>query len=77
LGFTNTSAAVPLVVPGRTVLTITRGNGTVTLSWPGGGVLQHTGTLGPQPVWTDVTNAPSSPFTTPITGSQQYFRVRH
>ena len=77
LGFTNTSAAVPLVVPSMTTISIYQSNGLVTISWPGGGVLQKADMLNPQPNWADVPNNPASPYSTPVAGIPQFFRVRH
>jgi hypothetical protein len=48
----------------------------VTLTWPGGGVLQRTGGVGPAAVWTDLSNA-ASPFIIDTRGaSNAFFRVR-
>lgn len=75
LGNRNLSLPVALVVPAQT-LAIARSNGVVTVSWPGGGILQRATNSLAAPAWFDVTNNPASPFTTPATQGQSYFRVR-
>jgi hypothetical protein len=60
----------------RPTLTITNlKNGSVRLSWTGSGTLQQKSSL-PGGAWSDVAGNPSSPYTTGVTNSQTYFRVR-
>ena len=56
--------------PGR--LTITGNGNTVTISWPGCGVLQRA--ANPAGPWVTLSNA-TSPYTVPISGSAAFFRV--
>jgi len=59
--------------PVRPIITITRSDSNVVLTWEGGGVLQSaTNVVGP---YTDVTGS-SSPWTITPTGVQGYYRVR-
>ena len=67
------SMAVENVIGPAAYLTIVRnGNGTVTLTWPDGWILQGSPTLPAN--WTDVVNA-VSPLTTSATG-MKFFRLR-
>jgi hypothetical protein len=64
------AAGAPVAVP--PVISVTRGNGQLTLTWSGGGKLQSATTVaGP---WADVAGA-VSPATVPTTGAAGYFRV--
>jgi hypothetical protein len=78
-----TGSNVGAVVPPQTgggdepELTITRGSGTVTIAWTGGGTLQQaTALTGNASDWTNVTPAPTGfSYTTPATTGNQFFRV--
>jgi autotransporter-associated beta strand protein len=62
-----------LLVSPPVIITITRSDSNVVLTWEGGGVLQSaTNVVGP---YTDVTGS-SSPWTITPTGVQGYYRVR-
>ena len=53
-------------------LTISRSGSNVTVTWPGGGLLQESTTLAD---WTDMRGV-SSPYVTPIAGAQKFFRIK-
>jgi hypothetical protein len=62
------------VLPNTTPLrlAITQAGGTLTISWPGGGLLQKAASvLGP---WVNVQNV-TSPYTVPLSGPAAFFRV--
>jgi|GEM_PF-645112 len=64
----------------KPVLNLSQSGGNVTLSWNGGGVLlQSTNVNAPLNQWTPVpgTPYPTSPYTTPASGTQMYYRVAH
>ncbi len=63
--------ALYLGVPGSATLTITNSGGNVTLTWPGGTLLQASNVTGP---WT--TNAATSPYTVSATGATKFYRVQ-
>lgn len=75
LGMTTVSAPVVVVVP-RPALSISLGNGIVTIRWTGPGILQETSSLSPPSSWADVPNNPSSPFTTLVGATQKFLRLR-
>ena len=60
-------------LPPTTELGISRVGDSVVLQWAGGGTLQSAPAVTGQ--WSNVPNA-SSPHSAPLTGTQQYFRVR-
>jgi hypothetical protein len=63
----------PVVVGPR--LTIVRnGDGTVTVSWPGGGTLQQSTDLNSPSNWMSIIGQ-TSPYTTTPSGTQRFFRV--
>jgi hypothetical protein len=50
----------------------------LVISWTGNGTLQQTNELigdGPGTVWTDVSGAPTSPYTVPLTASKRFYRA--
>jgi hypothetical protein len=53
-------------------LAITRSSSTVTISWPGCGVLQRAANV--IGLWVTLSNV-TSPYTVPISGSAAFFRV--
>ena len=63
--------ALYLGVPGSATLTITPSGGNVTLTWPGGKLLEANSVSGP---WT--TNVATSPLTVPATGAEKFYRVQ-
>ncbi|HWD20003.1 MAG TPA: hypothetical protein VHB20_12065 [Verrucomicrobiae bacterium] len=54
-------------------LSVSPGAGSISVSWLGAGTLQSRGSL-TSGSWTNVTGNPN-PYTTPTTGTQQYFRL--
>jgi hypothetical protein len=65
------AAHYSMAVLGPNPLTIVRSGANVILTWPAGTLQQATSITGP---FSDV--VASSPLTTPITGSQHYYRIR-
>ena len=73
-GLGDIPAYVPdYALPPTTELGIRRVGDSVVIEWTGGGTLQSVSDLNHQ--WSNVPAA-SSPHTAPLTGTQQYFRVR-
>ncbi len=63
--------ALYLGVPGTANLRISSSGGNVTLTWPGGKLLEANDVLGP---WS--TNAATSPLTVPATAAKKFYRVQ-
>jgi hypothetical protein len=59
---------------GPTLQIVNNGNGTVTVTWAGGGTLQESTNLNSPSNWSNVIGA-TSPYTTATTGTQRFFRV--
>jgi hypothetical protein len=58
------------------ILSIVRNaNGTVTITWPGGGTLRSTTSITTARPWPAVTGSPVSPYTTTPTGPQRFYEV--
>jgi hypothetical protein len=55
---------------GTTALTITKSGNSVTISWPAGTTLQQSTTVSGG--YTDVPGSPTSPLTTPASGTKFY-----
>jgi hypothetical protein len=56
-------------------LTISYSGGNVTVTWAGGGTLQHSTDLSSPANWSNVPGAPTSPYTTTATGPFRFYRV--
>ena len=63
----------PLPV-GPTLRIVNNGNGTVTVTWSGGGTLQESTNLNSPSNWANIPGA-TSPYTTGTGGAQKFFRV--
>jgi hypothetical protein len=73
-GASVTSEAALLTIGGaaRPTVSVTRGDGTVTIEWTSGTLESAPTVLGP---WTEVTGA-TSPYTVPATGAGMFYRAR-
>jgi hypothetical protein len=56
-------------------LTISYSGGNVTVTWAGGGTLQHSTDISSPANWSNVPGTPTSPYTTPATGPFRFYRV--
>ncbi len=63
----------PVIGFAKVPLTVTRGTGNITITWPGSGLkLQGSTSLSPT-AWADVST--TSPYTTPTTGTSKFYRL--